>query len=207
MQSAVCIFLTTRKDRLLQFIGGGWVRQRCHVSYITGVSSWDWLPVGQGLLSLQQVRVEGGNDFISSVSSLSFLFLFLSCFSFISSTISSPFLWEMIQNDPKGWHVVKPQHNQSIIIFIPCHTIVAGYYGFMLVVSVSVCQLYVCLSIFRFRMITWVNINGFSPNLVCALILWRSGLGLLMGKFCQIFMKLSARDMPIFSFPDYNLSK
>ena len=38
------------------------------------------------------------------------------------------------------------------------------------------------------------HINGFSPNLVCALILWRSGLGLLMGKFGQIFMELSARD-------------
>ena len=36
---------------------------------------------------------------------------------------------------------------------------------------------------FCFWMITWVNINGFSPNLVCALILWRSGLRLLMGKF------------------------
>ena len=56
-------------------------------------------------------------------------------------------------------------------------------------------------------MITCVNINGFSPNLVCALILWRSGLILLMGKFRQIFMELSARDMPIFSFPGYNLSK
>ena len=44
----------------------------------------------------------------------------------------------------------------------------------------------VCLSVFRFQMITWVNINGFSPNLVCALILWRSGLGLLMGKFCYL---------------------
>ena len=49
--------------------------------------------------------------------------------------------------------------------------------------------------------------NGFSPNLVCALILLRSGLGLLMGKFRQIFTELSARDMPIFSFPDDNLSK
>ena len=28
-----------------------------------------------------------------------------------------------------------------------------------------------------------------------------------MGKFCQIFMELSARDRPIFSFPDDNLSK
>ena len=28
-----------------------------------------------------------------------------------------------------------------------------------------------------------------------------------MGKFCQILAELSARDMPIFSFPDDNLSK
>ena len=35
---------------------------------------------------------------------------------------------------------------------------------------------------FCFRMIIWVNISRFSP---CALILWRSGFGLLMGKFCQ----------------------
>ena len=28
-------------------------------------------------------------------------------------------------------------------------------------------------------------INQFSPNLVCALILWSSGLGLLIGKFRQ----------------------
>ena len=41
---------------------------------------------------------------------------------------------------------------------------------------------------------TSININGFSPNLVCAFILCRSGLGLLMGKFCQIFMELSARN-------------
>ena len=30
---------------------------------------------------------------------------------------------------------------------------------------------------------------------------------LLMGKFHQIFTELSARDTPIFSFPDDNLSK
>ena len=35
---------------------------------------------------------------------------------------------------------------------------------------------------------------------VCALILWRSGLGLLMGKFHWILTALSARDTPIFSF-------
>ena len=41
-------------------------------------------------------------------------------------------------------------------------------------------------------------------NLVCALILWRSGLGLLMGKFRQFFTELSARDTLLFSFPDDN---
>ena len=50
----------------------------------------------------------------------------------------------------------------------------------------------VCPSVFRFQMITRININGFSPNLVCALILWRSGLGLLMGKIHQMFTELSA---------------
>ena len=56
-------------------------------------------------------------------------------------------------------------------------------------------------------MITRVNINGFSPNLVCALILWRSGLGLLMGKFRQILTELCAQEKPVFSFPDDNVSK
>ena len=49
----------------------------------------------------------------------------------------------------------------------------------------------VCLSIcwtslhlyFCFRTITWVNVSWFSPNLVCALTLWRSGLRLLKGQF------------------------
>ena len=49
----------------------------------------------------------------------------------------------------------------------------------------------ICLY-FCFGMITWVNVNGFSPNLVCALILWRSGLGLLMGWFCQLLTEVSA---------------
>ena len=140
-----------------------------------------------------------------------------------------------------------------VVIFIPRHTIVAGYYGFMLGVHESVrpsvhpfsfpddnlskhqwifTKLGMCIDIveiwfgiangqissifdrvicprhthifvsgcvcpsicssavhlfFCFQMITWVNINGFSQNLVCALILWRSGLGLLMGKFSSNF--------------------
>ena len=75
-------------------------------------------------------------------------------------------------------------------------------------VHLSICQLSVSLSVFRFQMINWVNINGFSSNLVCALILWRSVLELLMGKFRQIltgFNKISAPDTPIFLFPDNNM--
>ena len=52
-----------------------------------------------------------------------------------------------------------------------------------------------------------MKMNGFSPNLVCALILWRSGLRLFMGKFCQFLTELSAGDTSGFSFPDDNFSK
>ena len=48
-------------------------------------------------------------------------------------------------------------------------------------VCLSVCR----PSVFSLPTITWVNVNGFSPNSVCALILWISGLGLLMCKFYQ----------------------
>ena len=70
--------------------GGGWVRQRCQLSYIIGVSNWDWLTVGQGLLFLQQVTVEGGGYFyfFCFFTSIHFPLSPLSL-SFISSTISS----------------------------------------------------------------------------------------------------------------------
>ena len=101
----------------------------------------------------------------------------------------------------------------NIIFFIPHHMIVVGYYGITLAVHVSV-----GLSIRLVRMLfartflfmfTDNNLNKcqFSPNLACALILWRSSLGLLMGKFCQFLTQLSACDMSVFSFLDDNLSK
>ena len=48
-------------------------------------------------------------------------------------------------------------------------------------------------------MIISVTINGFSPNLVCALVLWKCSLGLLMGKFRQFWSYLLAT-YPYFSF-------
>ena len=59
---------------------------------------------------------------------------------------------------------------------------------------------------FRFRMITLVNVHGFSSNLVCAFISWRSGLQLLMGKFCLFLTDLSARSTSVFLFQGNNLS-
>ena len=41
------------------------------------------------------------------------------------------------------------------------------------------------LSVFSFPDDNFCKYNGFSPNLVCAMILWRPGLGLLMGKLRQ----------------------
>ena len=42
---------------------------------------------------------------------------------------------------------------------------------------------------------------------VCALILWSCSLVLLMGKFRQFLTKLSALDIPVFSFLNNSLSK
>ena len=117
------------------------------------------------------------------------------------------------------WCLVIPTVN---CVFIPHHRIVAGYYGITLAVHVSVCRIVAgyygvtlavhvsfCPSVrpyIRFRTITLVNINGFSPNSVFALILRRSGLGLLMGKLSQFMTELSAHDRSIFSILDDNFS-
>ena len=72
------------------------MRQRYHVSCLTGTSNWYWLRVGQGLLSLQQVRVEGECFYFF------WLFTFIHFppsplfFALISSTISLlPFSWRL----------------------------------------------------------------------------------------------------------------
>ena len=56
------------------------------------------LQLGKGLLSLQQVKVEG--EYFSG-SSLSFIFLFLPCPSRSSPLLSLFFLWETTQNEPQ----------------------------------------------------------------------------------------------------------
>ena len=42
---------------------------------------------------------------------------------------------------------------------------------------------------------------------MCALILWRSGFGLLMSKFRQFLTELSPHNESVFSFSDDNFSK
>ena len=101
----------SRLNISLLFWGAGWVRQRCHVSCITGASNWYWPTVGQGLLSLQQVRVKGECFYFFCF--LTFIHFPLSTvfLSFISSTISSisvlPFSGRWHKMTHKGWHVVR----------------------------------------------------------------------------------------------------
>ena len=77
---------------------GGWVRQICHVSYITRASNWYWLTVGQGLLSLQHIRIEGGM----------FLFLLFLCFHSFSffpcPSLSSLLSFFLLSLDDTKWH-------------------------------------------------------------------------------------------------------
>ena len=60
-----------------------------------------------------------------------------------------------------------------------------------------------CLSIFSFP---GNNLSKYHQR-VCALILWKSGLGLLMGNLRQFLTELSARKTSVFLFKGNNLSK
>ena len=104
---------------LYQFLSKQWKYFRCRAPCIIRASNW-LLTVGQGLLSLQQGMVEGQ------------CFYFLCFFTFIhfpvsplsrsftSSIISSisclPLSGRLHKMTNKGWRVVKPQHNQSILL-------------------------------------------------------------------------------------------
>ena len=80
---------TTIWHFFVQSFRGGWVMWRCPVAFVTRAPNWYWLTVGQGLLSLQQVRVEGEycyflcsfTFFHFPLSSLSLLLFLLSLFS------------------------------------------------------------------------------------------------------------------------------
>ena len=100
----------------------------------------------------------------------------------------------------------------SFVAFSPPTRQCGECYGFMLSVNPSV----MCISIrgpeltkcpcVYFQMMTRVNVNGFSTNMLYALILWRSGLGLLMGKFVNFWQGLFPCHTSVFSFQDDNLS-
>ena len=93
---------------VLAKLRGDWVRQRCHVSCVTGAFNWYWLTVGQGLLmllSLHQVWVETEFFFffISSVSLLSFIFLFLPYPSLWFPLLSLLSLFSLSLGDNTKW--------------------------------------------------------------------------------------------------------
>ena len=89
------------------------------------------------------------------------------------------------------------------LIFIPGNTIVAGYCGFTLDVRVSARPSVVRPSVFRFWMITSKH-QWIFTKLGMWLELWRSGLGLLMGKFRQILTVICLRHAHIFTWVNIN---
>ena len=86
------------------------------------------------------------------------------------------------------------------------------YYGITLVVHVSVCLsihcMFICPSIFSFP-----DDNRYSPNLVCALILWRFDLELVNGQIYQFLtficlqMKLAGYYQFSFLYPATMVSR
>ena len=77
-------------------------------TFVTGAPNWHWITVGQGLLSLQQVRVEGECCYFFCFFSLSFIsFFFPVPLSFLT------FPGRQHKMTHKGSRVVKPQHIQS----------------------------------------------------------------------------------------------
>ena len=99
--AALYLLTETLGSSLDYAVRGGRVVRSCRVSYVQLILAYSWarpaiLVAGKG---------RGGMFFISSVSSLSFQFLFLLCPSLSSLLLSllfSPFLWEMTQNDQQG---------------------------------------------------------------------------------------------------------
>ena len=101
------------ENPIFSLSGGCWVRQRCRVSCVTGASIWYWFTVGQGLLFLQQVRIDG--ECFYFFCSFTFIhFSFSPVPFFHSSTISLPFSGRRYKMAHKGWCVVKLQLNFSL---------------------------------------------------------------------------------------------
>ena len=97
----------------------------------------------------------------------------------------------------------------SCFYTLPHHN--GGVFWF-LIGRLCVCLSVICLLIhlyFPFQMITSVNVNGFSPNLVCALIFMEIQYGIAHdnGQILTIFDRVSAGHMSVFLFPDNNLNK
>ena len=94
------------------------VVRRCRVSCVTGASNWYWHTLGQGLQSLQQVRIEGECFYFFCFFTFIPVLLSSLSLSFTSCTVASisflPFFGRQHKMTHKGWRVVKPQHNQSM---------------------------------------------------------------------------------------------
>ena len=86
----------------------------------------------------------------------------------------------------------KREYQENTFCFIPCHMIVAGYYRFTLEVRVSICQLYVRPSVFRFPDDNFSKHQWIFTKLGMCIDIVETRFRMLMGKFCRIFTELYA---------------
>ena len=123
----------------------------------------------------------------------------------ITSEVTFRWFWQKKRKKKKRNAKIKPLTVQrllfSLIILVTFHTVFASFYFALfqylhdiwlkytkfrngaLLMTIFISRHKLVSLYFHFQMMTSVNVSGFSPNLVYALILWRSGLRLLMGKF------------------------
>ena len=90
----------------------GWLGVAKVLYYVTEASNWYWLKVGEGLLSLQQVRVEGECFyFFCFFTFIHFPFcpvpLFYHLYYFFSLSLRDDKMTH------KGWYVIKPQFGRT----------------------------------------------------------------------------------------------
>ena len=102
--------------------------------------------------------------------------------------------------------VLKVNTNECFKLFYDDEPQQFCWYSLFIRIPSIICT-YVRLSIFLFRMITWVNINGSITKLGMCIDIMDIWFGIANGQISSIFYGVSAWDMPIFSFLDDNLGK
>ena len=120
----LCFFFHERTifSQFLTLCGGGWMRQRCRESCVTGASNWYRLTVGIDLLCLQQVKAEAEYFYFCFFAFIHFPLspLSLSSISTISSISLLPFSGRRQKSRASRWRAIA-YPRASAIAYLRAH--------------------------------------------------------------------------------------